>query len=140
MGGETIGQEVLYAVVSLGCQPSGIVRAGVTHHNHWGRVVTVHKKPALLVYGKVERAADSQHALVTQTDFSRTQQLGKRPRLILGLEEPEKSGGIPIPLFVQFINLGADPTDWPGPAVGKPKKAGRVREVGVAGRNLLASL
>src|SRR6476646_4451798 len=52
MGGETIGQQVLYTLVSLGCQPSGIVRAGVTHHNHWGRVVTVHKKPALLVDGK----------------------------------------------------------------------------------------
>src|SRR4029453_11420698 len=38
MGGETIGQQVLYALVSLGCQPSGIVRAGVTHHNHWGGV------------------------------------------------------------------------------------------------------
>jgi hypothetical protein len=64
----------------------------------------------------------------------------KRPRLILGLEGPEKSGGIPIPLFVQFINLGADPTDWVGPAVGKPKTAARMRKVWVAGRKLLASL
>src|SRR6188472_714099 len=58
MGGETIGQQVLYAVVSLGCQPSGIVRAGVAHHNHGRRVVTVHKKAALLIDGKIERAAD----------------------------------------------------------------------------------
>src|SRR6185436_2139503 len=100
MGGEPIGQQVLYALVSLGCQPSGIVRAGVTHHNHWGRVVTVHEKPAVLVDGKVERSADSQHALVTQPNFSRTQQYVTRPRLTLGLEESEKSGGIPIPLLV----------------------------------------
>ena len=112
----------------------------MAHHNHWGRVVTVHKKPALLVYRKIERAADSQHALVTQPAFSRTQQFVKRPHLILGLEEPEKSDGIPVPLFVQFINLGADPTDWPGPTVGKPKTAARVREVWVAGRKVLASL
>jgi hypothetical protein len=64
----------------------------------------------------------------------------KRRRLILGLEEAEKSGGIPISLFVEFINLGADSTDWLGPTVGKPETAARVREVWVAGRKLLASL
>src|SRR5690349_4143428 len=96
VGGETIGKQVLYTLVSLACQPSSIVRAGVAHHNHWRRVVTVHKKAALLIDGKVERATDSHHALVTQPEFSRTQQFVKRFRLILGLEEAEKSGGIPV--------------------------------------------
>jgi hypothetical protein len=41
---------------------------------------------------------------------------------------------------VQFINLGADPTDRRRPTVGKPKTAARVREVWVAGRKLLAAL
>src|SRR5262245_65456984 len=59
MGGETIGQQVLHALISLGSQPSGIVRPGVAHHNHWRRVVTVNKKPALLVIGAIERYADS---------------------------------------------------------------------------------
>jgi hypothetical protein len=64
----------------------------------------------------------------------------KRPRFILGLEEAEKSGGILIAPLVQFINLGADPTDWPGPTVSKPKTAARVREVWIARRKLLTSL
>jgi hypothetical protein len=41
---------------------------------------------------------------------------------------------------VQFINLGADPTDWLGATVGKPKTAARVREVWVPERKLLPSL
>ncbi len=100
IGRDTIRQQVLDTPVSLGCELISVVRAGVAHHDHRRRIVTVYEEPALLVDRKIERPADSRHALLTQPDFSRAQESVKGLRVVFGLEEPEESDGIVIALLV----------------------------------------
>ena len=81
----------------------------MAHHHRWWSVKTVHQQSQFLVDGQVKRAVDPLHSLVAQPCFRRAQQGAEEPVIIFCFQHPEKPGGILITVYVQLVDLSADP-------------------------------
>ena len=140
-GGDHVGQGVDGLPVSEPFDVSRVVRPGVPHHEHRGRVETLDQQPHLLVDRQVERSAHAPHALIAEPAFGGPEQRREGLCAVLGVQHPEEAGCVGVALEMQRVDLRADPPDRSAAAPGDPRLPPGVLEVRIAaGRQMEAAL